>query len=307
MPQQMMDAPMNPKVDHKGIACVLSCYVIWGLLPIFWKQLAALDALYTLAVRNVWACAFCLLLAVVTGQWKHIRAALRDKMEWRRLVLAGVALTLNWGLYIYAVNAKRLLDASLAYYLDPLLTILASRIVFGEKIRPVQWAALGIVALGLIASAVIYGAVPYLALVIALSFSVYGVIKKRCNTPAPASTLLEIGWLVPVAAAFMLLAERRGAGAGGVLTGAAMLLLPASGILTALPLFFFTIAVRRVPLNIVGILKFINPTLQMLLSVLFYGETFGARQAIPFACAWAALALYLASGSHAKHAARRAV
>lgn len=297
---------MTRRKNAAGILSVLLGYILWGVLPIFWKQLSSLPALYTLSARIVWATVFCFALAIVMGQAKAMRAALRDRAETLRLLLAGAALALNWGLYIYAVNESRVLDASLAYYLDPLLTILVARLLYGERLRRAQWCAIALMAAGLILSAAISGKIPYLAVGMALSFTAYGAITKRCSTPAPASTMLQIGYLAPFAAAFMVLSSHQGGGVAEALNGA-WVLLPLSGVLTAMPLFFFSVGVRRVPLNVAGILKFINPTLQMLVSVCLYSERFGAVQAIPFACAWIALAIYLVSGAHRQKAAHAAV
>lgn len=279
-----------------GPLSVLTCYILWGLLPVFWKTLSAVDSLYVLAARIVWSLVFITAVLALRRGLGGIRAALADKRELGRLALAGIVVCINWGSYIWAVNSGHMLDASLAYYMNPILAILLGTLVFGEKLTGLQWLSVAVTFTGLVVTIARYGQIPWVALVIGGSFAVYGAIKKGVRSEAGVSVFFETLTLAPAALAFIIWAESRGSGAVGVLSGGQWLLLPAAGVVTTVPLLFFAKGIKATPMTLSGILMYINPTLQLLISTLVYREAFTATHAILFGFVWSGLALYLVSG-----------
>lgn len=279
----------------RGPLMVLACYIMWGLLPAFWKLLGGVDSFCVLAYRIVWAAGLAAAALAVRGGYSGVRAVMGDRQELGRLALAGVFICVNWGVYIWAVNNGHMLDASLAYYMNPILSILLGTLVFRERLTRLQWLAVGIALTGLIITVVRYRQFPWMALVIGGSFAVYGAIKKTVKADALTASLTETMILVLPALLMILWKEGQGAGAAGVLHGRQWLLLPAAGVVTTVPLLCFSTGIKHTPMTLNGILMYVNPTIQLLLSIL-YGEAFTATHAILFGFVWTGLALYLASG-----------
>ena len=284
-------------MKNKGPLYVLTCYVIWGLLPIFWKLLAQVDSLYVLASRIVWS-------MVLTGgilllrrdRLAGVRAAFRDRREWGLLAAAGCVVCVNWGVYIWAVANGHMIDSSLAYYMNPILAILLGTVLFRERLTKLQWLAVAVTFAGLVITVIRYRQIPWIALVIGGSFAVYGALKKQVRSDAAVSTFVETLTLAPFALVLIFWMEAHGTGAAGVLSGWQWLLLPVSGVVTTVPLMFFAAGMKTTPMTLSGILMYINPTMQLLLSVALYGEAFTATHAILFGFVWTGLILYLISG-----------
>ena len=285
----------------KGPVYVLTCYILWGVLPVFWKMLAAVDSLYVLAGRIVWSLVFISAILAARRSFGAVRAVLGDRRELGRLVLAGITVCVNWGSYIWAVNSGHMLDASLAYYMNPILAILLGTVVFREKLTGLQWLSVAVTFTGLVITILRYRQIPWIALIIGGSFAVYGAIKKGVHAESGVSVFFETLTLAPFALVFMAAAEVRGAGAVGVLHGWQWLLLPAAGVVTTVPLLFFAKGIKSTPMTLSGILMYINPTLQLLLSVLLYQEEFTTTHAILFGFVWSGLALYLLSSLLREH------
>ena len=279
----------------RGPLYVLTCYILWGVLPVFWKLLAAVDSLYVLAGRIVWSLVFISAILAVRRGFGAVRAVLGDRRELGRLALAGIFVCVNWGSYIWAVNSGHMLDASLAYYMNPILAILLGTVVFRERLTGLQWLSVAATFTGLVITILRYRQIPWVALIIGGSFAVYGAIKKGVHVDAGVSVFFETLVLSPFALVFMAAAEVRDAGAVGVLHGWQWLLLPAAGVVTTVPLLFFAKGIKSTPMTLSGILMYINPTLQLLLSVLLYQEEFTTTHAILFGFFWSGLALYLLS------------
>ena len=278
----------------RGPLYVLTCYILWGVLPVFWKLLAAVDSLYVLAGRIVWSLVFISAILAVRRGFGAVRAVLGDRRELGRLALAGIFVCVNWGSYIWAVNSGHMLDASLAYYMNPILAILLGTVVFRERLTGLQWLSVAVTFTGLVITILRYRQIPWVALIIGGSFAVYGAIKKGVHAESGVSVFFETLVLSPFALVFMAAAEVRGAGAVGVLHGWQWLL-PAAGVVTTVPLLFFAKGIKSTPMTLSGILMYINPTLQLLLSVLLYREAFTTTHAILFGFVWSGLALYLLS------------
>lgn len=281
---------------NHGPLCVLGCYVIWGVLPIFWHMLAAVDALYVLSARIVASVAFLLVLLAARRRLGTVAEACRDRGALVRMMLSGVFICINWGVYIWAVNGGHALDASLAYYMNPILAVVLGTAVFGERLSPLQWLSVAVTFAGIVVTVVGHGQFPWMALVIGGSFAVYGAVKKGVRAEAEVSVLVETLTLAPFALAYLLWAEARGTGAVGVLSGWQWLLLPLSGIATTVPLLFFARGIKTTPMSLSGILMYVNPTLQFLVSVAVFREKFTAAYGVLFGFVWSGLALYLAAG-----------
>lgn len=281
---------------NRGPLCVLGCYVIWGVLPIFWHMLAAVDALYVLSARIVASVAFLLVLLAARCRLGTVVEACRDRGQMVRMMLSGVFICINWGVYIWAVNGGHALDASLAYYMNPILAVVLGTAVFGERLSPLQWLSVAVTFAGIVVTVVGHGQFPWMALVIGGSFAVYGAVKKGVRAEAEVSVLVETLTLAPFALAYLLWAEARGTGAVGVLSGWQWLLLPLSGIATTVPLLFFARGIKTTPMSLSGILMYVNPTLQFLVSVAVFREKFTAAYGVLFGFVWSGLALYLAAG-----------
>lgn len=284
-------------MEKKGPLYVLACYVLWGLLPMFWKLLEDVDSLYVLATRIVWA-------MVLTGGvllWRRdrlagVRGALRNRRERTLLAAAGCAVCVNWGVYIWAVSHGHMLDASLAYYMNPILAVLVGTVVFHERLTGLQWAAVAVTFAGIVVTVVRWGQIPWIALVIGGSFAVYGALKKKVSSDAVVSNFLETLVLSPFALCTIFYLEAGGNGAVGLLNGWQWLLLPAAGAVTTVPLLFYAVGMKTTPMSLSGVLMYVNPTLQLLLSVLLYQEDFTLTHAILFGFVWTGLVLYLAAG-----------
>lgn len=281
----------------RGSLCVLSCYVMWGLLPVFWKQLAEVDSLYVLATRAIWAFLFTgLALALRRDNFAALRKVWHDAKERKQLAVAGLAICANWGLYIWAVSHDRILDSSLATYLNPILAIALGAVLFRERLSRMRWLAVVIAFAGFLIATFRYGQIPWLALAISVTFTLYGTIKKSVSAESVTATFFETLILMPAAIALVVWMELQGTGAIGVLSGWQWLLLPMSGVVTGLPLILFSAGLKSTPMTLAGILMYINPTLQLLVSVLIYHEPFTMTHVILFAFVWAGLALYVGSG-----------
>lgn len=285
----------------KGPLYVLGCYIIWGLLPVFWKQLAAVNSMYVLGSRIVWSMVLAVvLLALRRDRLTGLQAVFRNKREWMRLSIAGCVICVNWGTFIWAVNHGHMIDSSLAYYMNPILAILIGTIVFRERLNRIQWLAVVVTFTGLVITVIRYRQIPWIALVIGGTFAVYGALKKTARTDALTSMVVETSMLAPVFLVILLWMERQGRGAVGILQGWQWILLPVAGVATSVPLMLFSAGMKTTSMSLSGILMYINPTLQLLVSVWLYHEEFTTTHAILFAFVWGGLVLYLFSGRQKK-------
>lgn len=277
----------------KGPLYVTLCYVFWGLLPIFWKTLDSLNPLYILACRIFWSLLFCAALLLLRRRWAELKPLLRDRRLLGKLALCSVLITVNWGSYIWAVNSDHIIDASLAYYLEPILVIFIGALCFREQLTRLHWGSVILAALGVIVPIAYYGQFPFIALSIAVTFAVYGAIKKTVAIDSTLSIFLETLIMSPLALGFIIYMETQQLGALAALSGWQYLLLPLSGIVTSVPLILFSQGIKSTPYNLSGILMYINPTIELLVGVLLYHEQFTIVQAVTFAFVGPAVIIYL--------------
>ena len=278
---------------NKSSFSVLGCYVLWGLLPIFWKLLANVDSVYVLAQRVLFSCIFCLAIILLKKNGSSVKNILKSKTERRRYFVCGILISINWGVYILTIAIGKILEASLAYYMSPLFSVVIGALIFKEKLSAVQWISVGLALVGVMISVIAYGNVPYLAIIIGLSFALYGAMKKTIKAESEVSICMETMSVLPLALAFIVYAQLSGYTTFSSLSNAEMLLLAASGAVTSIPLMFFAKGIRKTSITTSGILMYINPTLQLLVGVLIYNEVFTKMNAITFAFVWAAVILFV--------------
>lgn len=271
----------------------MGCYILWGLLPIFWKLLAGVNSAYVLAQRIVFSCVFCLAVILIRKNGGEIGKIIKNKSERRKFFLCGILISINWGVYILTVAMGRILEASLAYYMNPLFSVLIGAIFFKEKLSRVQWASVALAFAGVMFSVIRYGEVPYLAIIIGLSFALYGALKKGIKADSETSICMETMAVLPIAIVFIAYAQFSGFTTFSSLTTAEALLLIATGPITSIPLMLFAKGIKETSIVTSGILMYINPTLQLLVGVFIYNEAFTQTNAITFAFVWAAVILFV--------------
>jgi chloramphenicol-sensitive protein RarD len=287
----------NPAtMNNAGVLSAIGAYTLWGLLPIYWKSIPAVPAFEVLCHRTVWSLAFVLLLLLWKKRWSWLDQARKSRATIITFLVTSSILGLNWFVYIWAVNAGHILDASLGYFINPLISVLLGLLFLRERLRPWQWVAIGIALSGVVFLTVGYGAFPWIAFTLALTFGFYGLLRKTASLEALEGLALETAVLSVPALAYLVYLELAGAASFGHAGTVTNVLLAFTGIVTALPLLLFAHAARKVTLATVGILQYIAPTLQFLLGALVYGETFTETRLIGFGIVWIALIVYSLEG-----------
>lgn len=277
---------------RRGILHGALAYGLWGVVPAFWKLLGGVGALEILGHRVVWGMCTLLGLVAATGRLAPTRQAMRDRRVVAAMACSAALISINWGTFVYAVAAGRLLEASLGYFINPLVSVALGVAVLGERLRPAQKLAIGLAALGVTALALHRGHPPYLALVLAFTFGLYGLVRKTAKVESLSGSTIETALIAPLAVIGLGVLAARGEGALGHASLRLHLLLLATGAVTTVPLLLFTSAARRLPLSTVGFLQYLAPTGQFLLAVLAYREPFSSAALGSFAIIWAALAVF---------------
>ena len=277
---------------RRGLAHGFAAYVLWGIVPAFWKLLRDLSPIEILAHRLVWGVLALVAIAWRAGAVPAVRAALADRRTVAMMGLSGTLLVINWGVFIASVATDRLLDASLGYFIIPLISVALGMLVLHERPRRLQWLAIELAVAGVAILTWRVGHLPWISVVVALSFGSYGLVRKLARVETLAGSTVETALLAPVAAIYLAVLAARGDGQLGHATFGTQLLLLATGVVTVGPLLLFTSAARRLPLSTMGFLQFIGPTLQFVLAVAVYGEPFTRDQLIAFGCIWLGLAAF---------------
>lgn len=279
-----------------GLFYALGAFVLWGLFPIYWKALAGVPASEILAHRVIWSTVFLAGLLTVERRWSETRRSLSHPKVFAAIAASSCLIGLNWFVYIWAVNAGYVLETSLGYFINPLISVLLGTVILRERLRPLQGTAVAIAACGVIYSAWSYGSVPWISLVLACSFALYGLVRKVAGIGALGGLALETALLSLPAVAYLAHLETSGLShfwsAGARITT----LLFFAGIVTSMPLLWYTEAARRMPLSTIGILQYISPSLQFLLAVFLYMEQFSTAHLVTFGSIWAALSLFSLEG-----------
>ena len=276
-----------------GILFGIGAYGLWGLLPLYFLVLAPAGPVEIVANRVVWSLVFCAILLTVLRSWRPVITALRSPRITGTLTVAALLIAVNWLVYTYGVTSGQAIEAALGYFINPIVSVLLGVIVLRERLRPLQWIAIGMGVLAVVVLAVGYGSVPWIALTLAFSFGLYGFVKKKVGSrvDAVSSLSIETAVLAPIAAAVMLWLGSTG-NATLVTEGAGHFwIMVASGVITAVPLIFFGAAARRLPLTTIGLLQYLAPVLQFLLALLVLGEEMPFERWIGFSLVWVALIL----------------
>ena len=274
-----------------GLLSTLACYILWGILPLYWHALEQLDSFFILCNRVVWSAVFTVGVLLATKRFGEVKAVFRDAKKMRFVIPAAVAITINWGVYIWAVNAGHVLDTSLGYYMNPLMVFATGIVLFREKASIFEWVALGLATIGVLITTLAYGAFPWVAIILALSFTIYGTLKKLAGVGGVTSIAVETLLIGPFALGFLLFAPASHASVAALNPPLAVLLL-LSGAITASPLILFTFGVNRLPLSTVGFMQYISPTLQMFIGIWVFKEVLTQDRIVAFAFIGAALVLY---------------
>ena len=281
---------------NRGVVYALGAYTVWGVLPVFWKALQTVPTGEILSQRVAWSLFFMAGLLTLRRDWGALKPALKNRATLLAVFVATALLAVNWLTYIWGVNAGYVVEASLGYFINPLVNVVLGVLFFREKLRLAQWLPVGLAILGVVYLTLSYGELPWIALVLAFTFAFYGLIKKTLRLGPFHSFTLEVGGMALPALAYLLYLELAGQGAFGHQGGATTALLALTGVVTALPLLWFATAARRIPFSTLGLLQYVTPTLQFLLGVLVYGEPFTPARMVGFALIWAALLLYSLEG-----------
>jgi chloramphenicol-sensitive protein RarD len=277
---------------NKGLLYAAIAYLTWGLLPIYWKSLHELPPLEIMAHRVVWSLVFVSIVLTVRRQWRWIGAISRQTLL--TFVAISVLISVNWFVYIWAVNAGFVVETSLGYFINPLVNVSLGALFLGERLRRLQWMAIGLAATGVLYLTLSYGSLPWIALTLAFTFGFYGLLKKTAKLNSVEGLTLEMALIFPVALLYLAYLgvtdqaafPKVGLGIESLMVGA--------GVITAIPLLAFASAARRITMTALGLMQYVAPTMQFSLGVFLYHEPFSTAQLVGFSLIWLALAAYTA-------------
>jgi chloramphenicol-sensitive protein RarD len=289
---------------RRGYLYGLAAYAMWGFFPLYFKLLQPAGPLEILAHRVVWSVVFVSVLLAALRNGRFLGRLIRDRRLFGGVALAAVLIALNWGTYIYAVNSDRVVETALGYFITPLVIVLLGVTTLGERLRPAQWAAVGTGACAVAVLTVDYGRLPYIALVLAVSFGSYSLIKKRLGLPPAEGLFVESAVLALPALAYLTWAGFAGDARFGQVSAGHTLLMVLSGAATAVPLLLFAGAANRVPLTALGILQYVAPILQLACGVLIFHEPMPPARLAGFALVWLALVVFTVDGLRSARASR---
>ena len=281
---------------NRGILYGLGAYLIWGVLPIFWKQLQSVPAFDVAAHRIVWSFALLAIVVSVKRRWPAIALAVRSPRILMTFVAIAIILFLNWMVYIWAINAGKIVETSLGYFINPLVNVLLGVFFLRERLRAFQWLAIAVAAAGVLWLTIRYGSLPWVALTLAVSFGLYGLLKKKSSLGSLDGLTLEMGILFVPIILFLAFRSNQPGAAQALSSPRILVLLLLTGVFTVAPLLLFGARARRIPLSVVGLLQYVAPTIQLLIGVVMYHEPFTRDSLVGFVLIWIALALYTGEG-----------
>jgi chloramphenicol-sensitive protein RarD len=282
--------------QRRGTWYAVAAYLLWGFVPIYWKWLDTIPALQLICHRIVWSCALLIVIVTMSHDWGTLRDNVRSPRVIAIYTAAAITVSINWFVYVWAVNAGFIVQTALGYFINPLVSVLLGVLVFRERLRPWQWASIALASSGVLYLTFFYGSLPWIALALAVSFGTYGVLKKVAPLGAVPGLTVETGILLIPAAIYLLYVDRTGSGGFGHAGLARTLLMVGAGPVTTVPLLLFAAGVRRVPLSAMGMLQYITPTMQFLIGVWLYHEPFTRTQWVGFGMVWVALMMYALEG-----------
>ena len=281
---------------NRGIWYGIGAYLMWGFFPIYLKALQGVPSLQIMFHRVFWSFLFVALLIILRQDWPRLKESLHKPRILLSYTLTAGLLAINWLIYIYGINSGQVVETSLGYFINPLLSVALGVVFLGERLRPMQWFPIGLAAIGVLYLTLQYGSLPWIALALAFSFGLYGLFKKIAPLGALHGLTLETGILFIPALLYLLFAESQATGSFGHFSLNVTILLVFSGVVTALPLLLFARAARSIPLTLLGILQYIAPTIQFLLGIFLYQEPFTLTRLVGFAIIWLALAIFTLEG-----------
>lgn len=291
----------------KGIIFAAGAYLCWGLLPVYWKALQQVPATEILAHRMTWSLLVVLLLLAARRSWSWVRPVLRDRRTLLTFTVSALLLAANWLIYIWAVNADHVVETSLGYFINPLMSVALGMVVLRERLRPAQLVAILIAAGGVLFLTINHGRLPWIALGLALTFAFYGLLRKTATLNSLEGLALETGVLFLPALLYLIHLERQGTGSFGHVAPTTSFLLMLAGAATTIPLLLFASGARRIPMTVLGVLQYIAPTLQFVLGVFVFGESLTTERLIGFVFVWIALLIFAGEGFVQRRAALRAL
>lgn len=283
----------------QGIFFGLAAYVLWGILPVYWKALELVSPFEILSSRFMWSCVFVFLLIIFQKKWplfaKEVKLVFSNVKTGAAMVAAGITISFNWGTFIWAVNNGHIVETSMGYYINPLVSILFAVVFLRERLDKMQLAAITCAFIGVASMVYSFGKIPWVSLTLAFTFALYGLLKKILPVSALTSIMLETLLITPLALVYEYSLWQQGVSfyASGNLQ--VILMLTGAGVVTAIPLLLFTAGARLLPLKIIGFLQYISPTLTLLIGVFVYNEAFTASHLLAFGWIWAALLLFIVS------------
>ena len=288
--------PEEQQRTRQGILLAIGAYTMWGIAPIYFKSLSDVSPLEIISHRVVWSFFLLAFLLHLGRRWRNVRDTLTSKPKVLLLIATSVLIGANWLIFIWAVNSNHMLDASLGYYINPLINVLLGMLFLGERLRKLQWFAVALAAVGVLIQLIAFGSIPVVAIALACSFGFYGLMRKKLNLEAQTGLFIETLILLPVAAGNLLFIADSPTSHFTANPIQLNLLLVAAGVITTLPLLCFTGAATRLKLSTLGFFQYIGPSLMFLLAVLIYGEAFSTDKAITFAFIWGALVVFSFDG-----------
>ena len=281
---------------NTGTWYAIGAYILWGVLPIYWKQLHHVSPIQVVCHRVIWTLFFTLVLLAATGQLGSLRQEARRPKVLRTYLIASLLIGSSWLLYVWAVNAGYIVESSLGYFINPLISVMMGVLIFREKIRPWQWLPVSMAAAGVLYLSISYGQPPWIALGLALVFALYGLVKKTAPLKAAHGLALENLFLLLPALGWLAFTSVRGENAFTTINLNTDLFLIGGGIVTAIPLLLFASATQKIPLSMIGLLQYIAPTLQLLIGVLIYHEDFPTQKLVGYSLVWVGLIIFWLEG-----------
>lgn len=283
---------MQSQQTRQGVLYALAAYFIWGIAPVYFKLIQQVPPGEILTHRVIWSAFFMVFLITLARNWPAVRASLRQPKKILILAVTAITIGCNWLLFIWAVNNNHMLEASLGYFINPLVNILLGMVFLGERFRRLQWFAVFLAVCGVLIQLWRFGSLPIVALGLAFSFGIYGLLRKKLGVDAQTGMLAETIWLLPAALIYLTFFADTPTSHMTENSWSLNLLLISAGVVTTIPLLFFTAAATRLRLSTLGFFQYLGPTLMFILAVVFYGEKMGSDKLVTFSFIWTALLIF---------------
>ncbi len=280
------------KRDLSGIGYAFLAFSAWGLLPLYWKLLEQVPALEVLAHRILWSSIFTWIALFLSGNWKQLKRASSSKRDLVLLALSGLLISGNWVTFIWAINSGQVIETSLGYYINPLMVVFLGIFVFKERLNTWQYLSLSLAFIGVMIMTVQYGRIPWIALILASTFSLYGLLKKSIQIDSTIGFALETSFVMPFALIYILVKELQGTSSLVAISPSVTCFLVGTGVITAIPLIWFAKGARRVKFTTIGFLQYLAPTITLYLGIFIFNEPFTSMHLLSFGFIWVALLLY---------------